>query len=163
MLNRTITIAAVALGIAALASYRHAHAQSPGILPDPVLTPGAVRTTDMHAVCDDRHTRQFRHWSREQADRILEEYGLPPGPYGREREIDHLVPLDLGGADSDANLWPEPRRSIEPVWNAERKERLEWKLADMVCGGQLDLRTAQEAIRANWVEAYRTYIGEPGD
>jgi 5-methylcytosine-specific restriction endonuclease McrA len=161
VMRRAFIAVIIALGIAALVSHRHAHAQPPSILPDPTLTPGAVRTTDMHAVCDDRHTRQFRHWSRAQADRILEEYGLPPGPYGREREIDHLIPLDLGGADVDANLWTEPRRSIEPVSNAERKDRLEWHMADLVCSGQLDLHVAQEAIRTNWIEAYRTYIGEP--
>jgi hypothetical protein len=92
----------------------------------------AVRTTDMADVCTDRHTRQYRHWSREQADRILQEYGLPPGPYGRDWEIDHLIPLDLGGSDEDANLWPEPRRTIEPEWNAERKDRLEWRMADTI-------------------------------
>jgi hypothetical protein len=98
--------------------------------------------------------------SRGQADRILQEYGLPPGPYGQSYEIDHLIPLDLGGSDEDSNLWPEPRRSIEPVWNAERKDRLEWRMADMVCGGQLGLAAAQKAIRDNWVDAYRAYIGE---
>jgi hypothetical protein len=67
-------------------------------------------------------------------------------------------PLDLGGADDDANLWTEPRRSIEPMWNAERKDRLEWHMADMVCGGQLGLATAQKAIRDDWVDAYRTYM-----
>jgi hypothetical protein len=64
-----------AIGQDSVAAYRHA-----GVLPDPALTPGAVRTTDMAGVCTDRHTRQYRHWSREQADRILHEYGLPPGP-----------------------------------------------------------------------------------
>jgi hypothetical protein len=64
--------------------------------------------------------------------------------------VDHLIPLDLGGADTDDNLWPEPSRSIEPVWNAERKDRLEWHMADLVCSGQLDLHVAQEAIRTNW-------------
>jgi hypothetical protein len=56
--------------------------------------------------------------------------------------------------------WPEPRRSLEPVWNAERKDRLEWHMADLVCSGQLDLQVAQEAIRANWIEAYERYVGE---
>jgi hypothetical protein len=137
-----------------------AFGQDARVLPDSALTPGAVRTTDKADVCIDRRTRQYRHWSREQADRILHEYGLPPGPYSQSYELDHLIPLDLGGADEDANLWPEPRRSVEPEWNAERKDRLEWKLADLVCGGQLDLATAQKAIRDNWVDAYRTYIGE---
>jgi hypothetical protein len=72
-----------------------------------------------------------------------------------------MIPLDLGGADEDANLWPEPRRSVEPVWKAERKDRLEWKFADMVCGGQLDLAAAQKEISANWIAAYSIYIGEP--
>jgi hypothetical protein len=73
-------------------------------------------------------------------------------------EIDHVIPLALGGADSDADLWPQPRRSIEPEWNAERKDRLEWRVADMVCNGQLDLAVAQEGIRDDWVDAYQTYM-----
>jgi hypothetical protein len=108
-----------------------AHAQPPGILPDPVLTKGAVRTSDPADVCTDRSTRQYRHWSRARDDHILAEYGLPPGPHP-DFEVDHLIPLDLGGADDDENLWIEPRRSIEPVWNAERKDRLEWNMADLV-------------------------------
>jgi hypothetical protein len=59
--------------------------------------------------------------------------------------------------DRHTRQYRQPRRSIEPVWNAERKDRLEWRMADMVCGGQLDLAAAQKAIRDNWVEAY---IGE---
>ena len=143
--------------MAAIAAARGAELNA--VLPDPALTPGAVRTSGAADVCGDRHTRQFRHWSRARDDRILAEYGLPAGPHP-DFEIDHLIPLDLGGADDDRNLWPEPRRSIEPEWNAERKDRLEWRMADMVCGGQLDLTAAQEAIRDNWVDAYRTYIGE---
>ena len=125
--------------------------------PTRLFTPGAVRTADPADVCGDRSTRQYRHWTRARDDRILAEYGLPPGPHP-DFDVDHLTPLDLGGADDDRNLWPEPRRSIEPEWNAERKDRLEWKLADMACGGQLDLATAQKAIRDNWVDAYRTYM-----
>ena len=29
----------------------------------------------------------------------------------RQIEIDHLIPLCLGGADDPSNLWPQPRRS----------------------------------------------------
>jgi len=83
------------------------------VLPDPALTPGAVRTMDAGDVCIDRRTRQYRHWSRPRDDRILAEYGLPPGLHP-SYEVDHLIPLDLGGADVDANLWPEPRLAIYP-------------------------------------------------
>ena len=43
------------------------------------------------------------------------------------------MPLGIGGADDDKNLWPEPRRGVEPVWNAERKDELEWVLRDELC------------------------------
>jgi len=61
-------------------------------------------------------------------------------------EIDHLVPLCLGGSDDFSNLWPQPRQTIAPKWNAEAKDRLERRLCEMVCSGQLDLATAQQAI-----------------
>jgi hypothetical protein len=69
--------------------------------------------------------------------------------------VDHLVPLCLGGADSDANLWPQPRRSIEQIWNAEKKDDLEARLCQMVCAGALDVVDAQSEIAADWTESYR--------
>src|SRR5271168_3872578 len=80
------------------------------IVPDPTLTPGAVRTIEVGNICS-QGTSGLRHWSRERDDRIMAEYGLPPGPHP-DYEIDHLIPLGIGGADDDKNLWPEPRRSI---------------------------------------------------
>src|ERR1700688_1047000 len=132
------------MALAAAHAVAAPHGAGRPVLPDPVLTPGAVRTTSTADVCGDRSTRQYRHWSRARDDRILAEYGLPAGPHP-DFEVDHLISLDLGGADCDANLWPEPRRSIEPEWNAERKDRLEWHMADLVCSGKLDLPVAQEA------------------
>jgi hypothetical protein len=120
--------------------------QAQAIAPDPVLTPGALRTTDVAAICSTP-TSSLRHWDRARDNRILAKYGLSPGAHP-DWEIDHLVPLCLGGADSDSNLWPEPRRSIEPEWNAEAKDRLEARLCQAVCAGTLD-------IADDWTEAYR--------
>jgi hypothetical protein len=129
-----------------------AQAIPPAVVPDPTLTPGAVRTTDLGDICSTP-TRELRHWSRERDDRILVAYGLPPGPHP-DYEVDHLIPLCLGGADEDKNLWPEPRRSIEPEWSAERKDDLEHRLCQMVCSGELDVREAQSEIADDWTEAY---------
>jgi hypothetical protein len=129
------------------------------IVPDPTLTPGAARTTNVGEICS-HGTRELRHWSRERDDRILAEYGLPPGPHP-QFEIDHLVPLELGGADEDLNLWPEPRRSIESIWSAERKDELENRLRGLVCSGELDVREAQKAIADDWTAAFVKFIGEP--
>jgi hypothetical protein len=123
------------------------------IVPDPTLTPGAVRTTDVNEICSTP-TSGLRHWSRERDDRILAEYGIGPGPHP-DWEVDHLIPLCLGGADSDANRWPEPRRSIEKEWPAELKDDLEHRLCEMVCAGELDVRQAQAEISSDWTESYR--------
>jgi hypothetical protein len=130
-----------------------------GILPDPVLTPGAVRTTDVAAICSTG-TRELRHWSLDRDDSIMIEYGLPAGPHP-DYEVDHLIPLGIGGSDDGRNLWPEPRRSVEATWNAKRKDELEWRLREMVCSGELNLRRAQAMIADDWTEAYRRTIGEP--
>jgi hypothetical protein len=89
-------------------------------------------------------------------DEVLLRYGLPVGVHP-DYEIDHLIPLCLGGSDDFSNLWPQPRRSIEPKWNAEAKDRLERRLCEMVCAGQLDISTAQEAIAQDWIAAYHKY------
>jgi hypothetical protein len=131
-------------------------AQGIAVVPDPTLTPGAIRTTAITDICS-HGTRGLRHWSRERDDRILAEYGLPPGPHP-DIEVDHLVPLCLGGADADANLWPEPRQSIEPEWNAERKDELEHRLCELACAGALDVGEAQKEIAEDWTESYRRRV-----
>lgn len=87
----------------------------------------------------------------------MREYGLSAGAHP-DFEIDHLVPPGIGGADDDANLWPEPRRWVERAWSAEHKDELERKLRELVCGGALDVRQAQSLIVDGWTEAYRRYV-----
>lgn len=71
-------------------------------------------------------------------------------------EEDHLISLELGGSPSaEANLWPEPYNVAE---GARVKDRIENKLHDLVCQGQLTLRAAQTAIASDWWHAYETYV-----
>lgn len=127
-----------------------------GELPDRNLTPGSVRPLghDMQQVCNAPYPRPPMPSSKR--DQILTSYGLPPGHHP-DYEIDHLVPLCLGGSDDPSNLWPQPRRSIEPKWNAEAKDRLEAAMCRLVCDGLLDISDAQEAIITNWIAAYHLY------
>ena len=127
------------------------------IAPDPTLTPGVVRAVDVAEVCS-HGTAQLRHRTRERSDRVLAKYGLPPGQHP-DIELDHLIPLGVGGADDDRNIWPEPRATIEPEWNAERKDQLEWKLRGLVCAGKLDIVAAQQAVADDWIEAWTLFVG----
>ena len=127
------------------------------ILSDPKLTPGAVATTDRMAICQPGYSKSVRHTSGQLKHQVYLEYGIDrnAGHY----EIDHLIPLGIGGADSRENLWPESR-DTQP-WNAGVKDRLENYLHVEVCAGHIAVQDAQKAIAADWVAAYRRYLGEP--
>lgn len=133
-----------------------------GALPDAVCTPGeadprvrgdALRST----ICSAGWAKQTR----------------PPvqvtKPIKKERfrayavttplqsvELDHRVPIALGGNTSVANLWPQPWDGTD---GAHVKDVLEARLAAMVCAGQLPLATAQHDIATDWVAAYHKYVG----
>jgi hypothetical protein len=130
------------------------------VRPNPDLTGGSVRIDghDARAACGQSKAHRGA-MTRARRDEILTRYGLPPGEHP-DYEIDHLIPLCLGGSDDPSNLWAEPRHSIEPKWNAEAKDRLERLLCDMVCSGQLDIGTAQQAFATDWIAAYRKYYGK---
>ena len=130
----------------------------PVVRPDKNLTGGSVRTGDRDAACG--HARENRGpLSSARRDEILRRYGYPLGTHP-DYEIDHLIPLCLGGADDPSNLWPQPRRSIEKAWNAEAKDRLERLMCNMVCDGQIDIATAQQAFATDWIAAYQKYVGQ---
>jgi len=155
--RRSVATLSKLLAVIPLAAALVAPAFAFEVRPNPNMTNGSVRIDgqDVHATCGNSkaHRGSMTHARR---DEILMSYGLPPGTHP-DYEIDHLIPLCLGGSDDLSNLWPQPRRSIEPKWNAEAKDRLERFMCDMVCGGHLGLATAQEAFAKDWIAAYQKY------
>lgn len=128
------------------------------IRPDARLTPGAVATSDPAVFCHAGYSRSVRHTSGRVKRDVYRAYGIDrrSGHY----EMDHLVPLALGGADVPENLWPE-ERDIE--WGAEVKDRLEWRLVQLVCGRAVDAGQAQHDIATDWIAAYGKYCPNPAD
>ncbi|MGI4944921.1 MAG: hypothetical protein ACRYHQ_30915 [Janthinobacterium lividum] len=134
--------------------------------PDPVTTPGAINPAVTQAnigatICVRGWTATVR--PDEEFTYYLKREQLTAYHYvdrrTRDYEEDHLIPLELGGSpDSRANLWPEPRESPDG-WTAAVKDRLENRLNQLVCQGQLPLAVAQQAIAVNWPAAFRRYVG----
>ncbi len=132
-------------------------------LPDPAITPGAINPAVTQAtigatICRRGWARTVRppeEYTYTVKRRLLADAGHP-GP-ARAYELDHLIPLELGGAPADArNLWLEPRRAPDG-WTAAQKDRLEKVLHGMVCDGRMTLRAAQWAVANDWPKAFLTY------
>jgi hypothetical protein len=132
--------------------------QVPDELPDPRCTPGAYDPSVTAAVlCAPGYgTASYRAaedgpdgTERFKYDVAYPAYGVPQGT---RTELDHLVPLELGGANAASNLWPETPPTPNP------KDRVEDRLRDWVCAvsgaaAQARLTAAQRAIAADWLTA----------
>ena len=76
------------------------------ILPDPKLTPGDTFDVSAQDVCVPGYAKKVRAvpaWLKRQA---YAEYGITEYKTG-DYEVDHLIPLSLGGSNSIRNLWPQ--------------------------------------------------------
>jgi hypothetical protein len=124
-----------------------------GKLPDPGCTPGSIDPAVTQG--NIRSTICKRGWTatvrppESQTQRF--KYGVAYPHYGvpswERTELDHLVPLELGGSNDATNLWPETPPTPNP------KDKVERVLNRAVCGGRVSLAAAQLAIARDWLTA----------
>ena len=128
-------------------------ARDHGRLPDRRCTPGAVDPAVTQAdigttICTAGYTERIRPPESQTEDfkfsQAYPAYGIASGTTS---ELDHLVPLELGGANDAANLWPEAGSLPNP------KDAVEDALRTAVCDGEVRLARAQRAIARDWETA----------
>ncbi|WP_427017465.1 hypothetical protein ACQCSX_02215 [Pseudarthrobacter sp. P1] len=126
-------------------------------LPDPSCTPGAIdpavtQENIAATICTPGYTATVRP-PASATDRFkataLAAYGEAGNP---TIELDHLVSLELGGANSASNLWPEPNR-LGATGTANPKDAVEDALHQAVCDRSVRLGAAPQAIARDWVTA----------
>jgi hypothetical protein len=122
--------------------------------PNARFTPGFVVATTQKQVCVDSAETPISIPAALKT-RVLQLYGVA-SEQSDAYEVDYLITPELGGATDIRNLWPEPYDHT--VWNAHVKDRLENRLREMVCHGDIDLATAQHDISTDWIAAYRKYF-----
>ena len=107
----------------------------------------------MEQLCTSDFATSLKAVSNWQRAEALERYGLRPD--GFSGELDHLVPVSLGGSNDPDNLWPF---HASGSFTLEAKQALAIKVHDMVCAGKLSLKDAQDAFRKDWTLAYQVHM-----
>lgn len=152
----TATPAAPAVGATVLLAPRTQSAGCRrGITPDRDCSPGAFSSAlTTSVVCSAGfHTSTIRNVPDSEKHAVEVEYGMVPRAYGYTIEIDHIVPLELGGSNDIANLFPEPGGA---TFGYRAKDRLENRLKALVCSGAMTLTAARAGIARDWVALYDT-------
>ena len=125
------------------------------VTPNRQLTPGDTLDVTLADLQEHGYSAKVRNVPVSVKRQVYASYGIQHWVTG-EYEVDHLIPLSLGGSNSTKNLWPESYLT-EP-WNAHTKDQLEYKLLQLVRSGQVDLHTAQREIATDWIAAYKKYV-----
>lgn len=116
------------------------------MLPDRKLTPGRIARKD----------KDRQGVTEEMERRVFSRYRIP---WRRRLEfkVDHLIPLELGGADAVENLWPQSLYA--KPYNAMRKELVTECLLTRIAAGKMTLAQAQEEISDDWIACFVEYLG----
>jgi len=120
-------------------------------LPDPACTPGAISTRVTQAnihetICVAKYTDGIRP-PTSQTNKAKKIVALAYDQVGQAGEYDHLISLELGGANDVRNLWLEPGKI------PNEKDAVENTLKRLVCSGAIMLSEAQHRLARDWTIA----------
>ena len=121
-------------------------------LPDSECTPGSVfPNVTLDTICVKGYTKTVRNVPVKLKKAVYASYDVSfPQPRG-SYELDHVIPLALGGNNESANLFPQP---AEPSPGFREKDVVEIWLYKEACAGRINLDTAQYEIARNWLSIY---------
>ena len=131
-------------------------------VPDPNCTPGAFNPTITLEILQDPKFRtgciRDKATTPQEKSQTYSWYDIkhPSNNQGATQvyELDHFVPLELGGADTLDNIWPQCGPSRVALANRyfKQKDLVENYLASMVRANKADLDQARKCITADWTQ-----------
>jgi hypothetical protein len=131
-------------------------------IPDPNCTPGAINPTLKVKVLRDPSFRtscvRSHATSEDEKFKTYNWYHIrhPKNNKGSTQtcELDHLISLELGGADTLENIWPQcgPPSVKLRVRYFKQKDIVENFLAAQVKAGKMDLAEVQKGIAEDWTQ-----------
>jgi hypothetical protein len=131
-------------------------------VPDPDCTPGAINPTLKLSILKRPTFRtaceRNKATSADAKNGTYDWYGIPhPGNntgLTQTCELDHLISIEIGGADTLDNIWPQcgPARVKLDNRFFKEKDLVENYLAAQVRAGTMKLADVQTGIAKNWTQ-----------
>jgi hypothetical protein len=125
------------------------------------LNPDVDEETIDHTICKSGYTKVVRpatSYTNGVKKKLMRDAGIDAARIG-DYELDHIVPLELGGHPRKfSNLMLQP---WEGEHGAKAKDALETHLKSLVCRGNLDLTDAQVCIARDWEACALRYPRRP--
>jgi hypothetical protein len=130
--------------------------------PDPTCTPGAVNPALTMAILKNKDFRtgceRDKATSATKKKQTYDWYGITKPADNREPhmicELDHLISIELGGADTLDNIWPQcgPQGATGEDRLFKQKDQVENYLAAQLKAGKITKKDAQEGIATDWTQ-----------
>jgi hypothetical protein len=121
--------------------------------------PDVRQETIFSTICVPGYTKQVRpatSYTNGVKKILMRRQGLELSTI-HDYELDHLIPLALGGHPRNpTNLMLQP---WEGAAGAKVKDKLEVRLQKAVCKGKIPLRDAQKCIAENWISCAASHPG----
>ncbi len=162
--KHAIGIATAALitggAVASMVALTPSHIGTDYLYPDSTLTPGVIATQDLTELQSKSSCGTYSACHRKTTEAMKQ---LVKSEYATSTcgEIDHLLPLSLGGADDVKNLSCQP---LHNSWNGvdygyKTKDAIEEYLyIQTIVKGSISIKDAQSCLLSDWVQCYNTYI-----
>jgi hypothetical protein len=130
--------------------------------PDPTCTPGAVNPALTNTILKNKNFRTG--CERDQATSATKKkltydwYAITKPADNREPhmicELDHLISIELGGADTLDNIWPQcgPDGATGEDRSFKQKDLVENYLAAQIRAGKMNKTDVQKGIAQDWTQ-----------
>ena len=126
------------------------------VYPNLSLTPGAALTTDASTICTPGYASSVRDVSTATKKEVYAEYGVSYPQSLGAYEVDHFIPLEIGGSNDLTNLWLEP---ATPTPGFHQKDQFENFEHGQVCNGTTSVAEAQRRMVSDWYLYWEEEVG----
>ena len=122
--------------------------------PNPALTPGDAEPNW------DPCRSNARQVPKSLRVQVFHAYGIDDPTDYPKYEIDHLIPICMGGRNTFQNLWPEPYGGD---FGARKKDVVEKALHLKACQGEITLQEARELVSKHWLDYYKSHYSNESE